>query len=150
MKEYRIAANGPVVKTLALKAPPERAFAHFTENMGQWWPLATHSLSRAKAVNVVFEPRRGGRIYEIDADGREREWGRVKECARPHRLAFSWVLGDAAKATEVELAFEDDGRGGTRFRLEHRGWLETKSSIDRRGEYDRGWTPVLAAFEEGL
>lgn len=145
-----MARPGPVVKFLSLKAPPERAFAHFTDNMRLWWPLATHSLAQEKATNVVFEARTGGRIYEIDVDGREREWGRVKDCVRPHRLVFSWVLGNSANATEVELLFEDDGRGGTRFRLEHRGWLETKSAVDRRSRYDEGWTPVLAAFAAGL
>lgn len=146
MKEYRIAAPGPVVKSLSLKAPPARAFAHFTDQIALWWPLATHSLSQADARNVVFEAKAGGRIYEVDAAGRDREWGRVKACEPPHRLVFSWVLETISQATEVEVRFEDDGAGGTNFRLEHRGWLETKSSVDRRGMYDAGWAPVLDAY----
>lgn len=150
MKDNRIARPGPVVKMLRLKAPPARAFAHFTEGISAWWPLATHSLSQALARKVAFEARAGGRIYETDADGREREWGRVTECAPPRRLVFSWVLEDPAQATEIEVAFEDDGAGGTRLRLEHRGWLETGSSLERRGGYDEGWTSVLAAYEAAL
>ncbi|HNR76988.1 MAG TPA: SRPBCC family protein [Parvularculaceae bacterium] len=148
MKEYGKVA--PVEKTLSLKAPPARAFAHFTENMGAWWPLATHSLSQANAKTVVFEAKKGGRIYEIDVTGREREWGRVKVCEAPHRLVYSWVLENIAEATEVEVTFEDDGKGGTDFTLVHRGWLETKSGAERREMYDGGWMPVLAAYEAAL
>lgn len=148
MKEYGKIA--PIEKRLSLKASPERAFAHFTDNITQWWPLATHSLSQANAKTVVFEATKGGRIYEIDATGGEREWGRVKECAAPHRLVFSWVLEKPADATEVEVTFTDDGKGGTDFSLTHRGWLETKSGAGRREMYDNGWAPVLAAYERTL
>ncbi|MCB2096870.1 MAG: SRPBCC domain-containing protein, partial [Parvularculaceae bacterium] len=141
MKEYGKIA--PVEKTLSLKASPARAFAHFTDNMALWWPLGSHSLSQANAKTVVFEAKKGGRIYEIDVTGREREWGRVKECEAPHRLVFSWVLENPAEATEVEVTFEDDGTGGTDFKLVHRGWLETKSGAERREMYAGGWTPVL-------
>lgn len=150
MKEYKTGPVGPVMKALSLKAPPSRAFAHFTDNIARWWPLATHSLSGAQARSVVFEAEKGGRIYEIDATGREREWGRVKECEPPHRLVFSWVLENPAEATEVEVTFEDDGGGGTDFTLVHRGWLETKSAVERRGMYESGWTPVLAKYQGSL
>lgn len=148
MKEY--GAAGPVVKTLSLKAPPPRAFTHFTDNIATWWPLAIHSLSHEQAQGLVFEAKRGGRIYEIDAAGRERDWGRVRECDAPHRLVFSWVLEKPAEATEIEVTFADDGKGGTDFTLTHRGWLETKSGADRRCMYDGGWLGVLAAFEGSL
>jgi uncharacterized protein YndB with AHSA1/START domain len=148
MKEYGKIV--PVEKRLSLKASPERAFAHFTDNIAAWWPLATHSLSQGEARSVVFETKEGGRIYEIDASGREREWGRVKECAAPHRLVFSWVLEKPADATEVEVTFTDDGKGGTDFTLTHRGWLETKSAAERRGMYDEGWVGVLAAYQGSM
>ena len=102
------------------------------------------------AFPVVFEAKKGGRIYEIDVTGREREWGRVKECEAPHRLVFSWVLENVAEATEVEVTFEDDGKGGTDFKLVHRGWLETKSGAERREMYAGGWTPVLDDYVSSL
>jgi uncharacterized protein YndB with AHSA1/START domain len=148
MKEY--AAPGPVEKRLSLKAAPARAFHHFTDNIAAWWPLATHSLSQALARDVAFEAKNGGRIFETDATGREREWGRVKVCEPPHRLVFSWVLENPGEATEVEVTFEDDGEGGTDFMLVHRGWLETKSGADRRDMYDTGWASVISRYEESL
>lgn len=148
MKEYGKIA--PVEKTLSLKASPARAFAHFTGNIAQWWPLAEHSLSHENARDLVFEAKKGGRIYEIDGAGREREWGRVRECDAPHRVVFSWVLEKPADATEIEVTFEDDGNGGTDFKLVHRGWLETKSGAERRGMYDGGWMGVLSGFARTL
>ena len=150
MKEYGPSTFGPVVKTLSLKATPARAFAHFTDNIAVWWPLAIHSLSHDEAKGLVFEARSGGRIYEIDGAGRTREWGRVKECEPPHRLVFSWVLEKPADATEIEVTFADDGKGGADFTLTHRGWLETKSGADRRAMYDGGWLGVLSAYERTL
>jgi uncharacterized protein YndB with AHSA1/START domain len=150
VKEYKPGAVAPIVKTLTLKASPERAFAHFTDNIGVWWPLASHSLSQSAAKTATFEAKKGGRIFETDVNGREREWGRVRECDPPHRLVFSWVLENPADATEVEVRFEADGKGGTDFRLTHRGWLETKSGAERRGMYDDGWAPVLDNYRRGL
>lgn len=150
MKEYGKSAIAPVEKTLSLKASPEKAFAHFTDNIAVWWPLATHSLSQAEARTVTFEAKEGGRIYETDVKGRTREWGRVRECDAPHRLVFSWVLENPAEATEVEVTFDPDGKGGTNFKLVHRGWLETKSGVERREMYTQGWMPVLAALGETL
>jgi len=148
MKEYGKIA--PIEKTLSLKASPARAFAQFTDNIAAWWPLATHSLSQGAARSVVFEATAGGRIYEIDAAGRERDWGRVKACDAPHRLVFSWVLEKPAEATEVEVSFADDGKGGTNFTLTHRGWLETKSGAEGRDLYLGGWAGVLDAYRARL
>jgi hypothetical protein len=37
--------------------------------MGTWWPLTTHKIGNAKAVDAVIEPRIGGRWYERGEDG---------------------------------------------------------------------------------
>ncbi|MEE2692376.1 MAG: SRPBCC family protein [Pseudomonadota bacterium] len=138
----------PVVKRLSLKAPPEKAFHHFTDNLGLWWPLETHKLSKGAAVSATFEAREGGRVYETGDDGVEREWGRVKICEPPHRLVFSWVLDKPDEATEVEVTFEGDGAGGTALTLTHRGW--ENRNREARDMYDRGWTGVLEAFGRKL
>jgi uncharacterized protein YndB with AHSA1/START domain len=150
MKEREKSGVAPVVKTLSLKAAPAKAFAHFTDNIALWWPLAVHSLSHENAKSLVFEARVGGRIFEVETSGREREWGRVKECDPPHWLVFSWVLEKPAEATEIEVTFEPDGKGGTDFTLVHRGWLETKSGAERREMYESGWAGVLDGFVLGL
>ncbi|PQA89133.1 SRPBCC family protein [Hyphococcus luteus] len=140
----------PVVKTITLNASVEKAFRHFTDNIHAWWPLATHSLSAENAQSVVFEARPGGRIYEIDKDGKERDWGVVKACDAPSRLVFSWVLENPAGATEVEVRFADEGAGKSSLTLIHRGWENREDGAKWRKDYDGGWDGVLGKYAAAL
>lgn len=140
----------PIKKTLMLKAPPERAFDHYTKQIHVWWPLSTHSLSQSSAVHVTFETEEGGRIFETDHNGREREWGRVKLFDRPNRLIYSWVLEAPEKETEVEISFESDDAGGSVMTLVHRGWERRPDGGEARGQYVPGWESVLALYWQSL
>lgn len=140
----------PIVKRLDLPVTPERAFEHFTKGIHLWWPLQGHSLAEDKADTVVFEAREGGRLYEIDTDGNEREWGRVIECEPPHLLVYSWVLERPSHATEVEVRFEPGGEHGTAMTLIHRGWDGRPDGAAGRVGYDGGWDGVLACYREAL
>ncbi len=33
----------PVVRAVTVQPPADRAFSIFTDRIGEWWPLATHS-----------------------------------------------------------------------------------------------------------
>ena len=35
----------PVIKTVTVRCAPEKAFRHFTEGMGAWWPIVTHHVA---------------------------------------------------------------------------------------------------------
>lgn len=140
----------PVVKILTLNASAARAFEHFTRRIHVWWPLATHSISLAAAKSVVFEAKKGGRLYEIDKDGREREWGRVLECDEPHRIVFTWVLEAPEKQTEVEVEFEEAGAEKCVMTLIHRGWENRPDGAEWRGKYNHGWDSVLGGFIETI
>ena len=140
----------PIVKTLELQAPVEKAFHHFTENIHLWWPMARHSLSQDDAVHVVFEGGAGGRLYEVDKDGREREWGRVLEWDAPRRAVFSWVLEAPEKQTEVEIQFTEGKAGGAVLTLIHRGWENRPDGAEWRGHYHTGWDGVLGRYVESL
>ena len=139
-------AVAPLVKKLVINASPEKAFHHFTKNIHVWWPLASHSLSRENAKTVMFEATEGGRIYEIERSGKEREWGRVMVCEPPHRLAFSWVLEAPEKATQVEVSFEQTGIGKTALTLTHSGWEHRPDGAEWRPQYDKGWDGVLIGY----
>lgn len=142
--------TGAVVKALDLNVSADRAFSHFTENIHVWWPLATHSLAGSEAKSVVFEARAGGRIYEVEQSGREREWGRVSVCEPPRRLVFSWVLEAPADATEIEVTFESTAPSRCRLRLEHRGFERRGEGALWRGRYDQGWQGVLGGYHASL
>lgn len=140
-----------VWKRLAVDCSPRRAFEVFTREIGTWWPKHTHSIGEEKVVEIVFEERLGGRVFERLDDGTEGEWGRILAWEPPARFLMSWYPGhDASEATELEVRFSPEG-DGTRVELEHRGWeLVGERALERRNNYDSGWSRVLGYYTEFL
>jgi uncharacterized protein YndB with AHSA1/START domain len=153
-QQDRPAAGVAVRQSVVVAAPQERAFAVFTERMGSWWPLTTHTIGTKPAVDAVIEPRTGGRWYERSADGTECDWGRVLAWEPPDRLVLSWEVScdwrhDTGLRTEVEVRFRRQGEDRTRVELEHRGLEAYGEQTDQmRGvfESDGGWPGLLARF----
>jgi uncharacterized protein YndB with AHSA1/START domain len=143
-----------VRKVVAVQAPPAVAWRVFTEKMGAWWPLDTHKIGKAKAVDAVIEPRAGGRWYERGDDGSTCDWGRVLSWEPHSRLVLSWDISadwqpDPTLKTEIEVRFIDDGENRTRVELEHRHLDRYGARRDQmRGIFDseRGWGGLLASF----
>jgi hypothetical protein len=134
----------PVEKCVLVRCDPTRAFAAFTAEIAQWWPMQTHSVAQAQARSVAIEPRIGGRIYETAADGAESEWGRVLAWSPPHGFSMTWHPGRPADPhTVVELSFAAEA-GGTRVRLVHRGWEALGEGAQAmRDNYNGGWDSVF-------
>jgi uncharacterized protein YndB with AHSA1/START domain len=150
-------AIDPVVKKVRVHLGIEDAFRLFTQGMGQWWPLDTHSIAadthdgRIKAEGLVFEGHTGGRIYERMSDGSEGLWGHVLLWEPPNRVVFSWnpSLIDRPH-TEVEVRFFPAG-DATDVELEHRGWERLGADgPGKRGAYDSGWPALLELFRAAL
>jgi uncharacterized protein YndB with AHSA1/START domain len=134
-------ASDAIHKTVLVDFPPAEAFELFTERIGSWWPVGSHSYGGDAVTDVVFEQRSGGRVYEVTAAG-EQDWANVRELEPPHRFLLEWLIGDAC-GTEVEVRFSPEGPG-CRVELEHRGF----GSSEPRGRYDSGWDIVLAGYTE--
>jgi uncharacterized protein YndB with AHSA1/START domain len=143
------AASVAIRKSVTVRVPIERAFRVFTDEIGSWWPLATKSVGEKEAVNLVLEPRIGGRVYEQVRSGEENDWGEVLVWEPPHRLAFSWHPGRAPETSqEVEVRFSAVG-DATEVALEHRGWerlVATAAEIPEH--YESGWDEVLSHYAE--
>jgi uncharacterized protein YndB with AHSA1/START domain len=134
----------PIVKRRRVPVSPDRAFTLFTDELGSWWPLATHSVGGDQAVAAVFEAVPGGRIYERTADGAEHQWGEVLEVEPGRRLVFTWHPGRAASTAQtVEVTFtESDGE--CLVELVHRGWEALgETAAQTRAGYDSGWDHVF-------
>lgn len=136
----------PVTKRIHVPLPPEGAFALFTEGVGRWWPVETHSLFGTKA-QVFFDPVSGGRVGERAPDGREETWGTVRVCDRPRRLVYTWHPGrDSATAQELEVVFDAEATGSV-VDLVHRGWDALgERAVESRASYETGWDLVLDRF----
>jgi len=141
-------AETAVRKSVLVKAPIERAFGVFVEQMETWWP-ATHHIGKTPFEAIFIEPCVGGRWYERDVEGKLADWGKVLAWDPPYRVALSWHVGpghdspewvcdmDPAKASEVEIRFTAEGPGATLVELEH-------SKLERHGE---GWEQLRAIFD---
>ena len=140
-------------KSLFVRAPQATAWRVFTQKIGRWWPLAAYKIGKAAAVDVIIEPRLGGRWYERGDDGTTCDWGSVLAWEPPERLVLSWDITadwqyDPALKTEVEVRFVADGEG-TRVELEHRRLdrfgarrEEMRRIFDKEGD----WGRLLAMF----
>ncbi len=143
----------PVVKSLTVKATPERAFAAFTANMSQWWPKS-HTIGKAPFETVVLEPRVGGRWYERAADGAETNWGKVLAWDPPRGFTLAWQIStawayDPDLITEVELTFAPQGGGTTLVTLEHRKLEAFGAGAAAMAEqFDGGWVGIIQQFAD--
>jgi uncharacterized protein YndB with AHSA1/START domain len=158
MMTEKVVATGvepnSVRKVLSVEAPPQVAWRVFTEKMGSWWPLASHKIGKANAVDAVIEPRVGGRWYERGDDGSTCDWGRVLSWEPHTRLVLSWEINgdwqaDANLKTEVEVRFIPEGKSGTRVELEHRHLDRFGARRDEmRGIFngEGGWSTLLSLF----
>ena len=141
----------PVMRTVTVAAPKDRAFEVFTSKMGEWWPTERHSIGEARVADVILEPIAGGRIYELWDDGTQKSWGRVVAWEPTDRVVLAWKPNDSDNPpTEVEVTFVPDG-DGTRVELEHRGWERLGDLAEEaRVSYasDGGWTFVLSRYAD--
>lgn len=156
MQDTQTAATSVRTATV-VKAPVERAFKVFSEEMASWWP-PDHHLMRKQLKEMVVEPRPGGRIYDLATDGSECCWARVLAYEPPHRFVFSWDISprweietDHGKTSEVVVSFTPVDDQTTRVELEHRhldrhgeGWEAERDAVGSSG----GWPDGLSRFAE--
>jgi uncharacterized protein YndB with AHSA1/START domain len=134
----------PIVVTVEVPSPPGRAFETFAAGFADWWPVATHSLSRSAAACCRLDATPGGALEERAPDGERHLWGTVESVDPGRRLRFTWHPGrEPDSAQWVEVEFTPSG-SGTRVTLTHGGWeaLGEIAPILRR-EYASGWREVL-------
>ncbi len=140
----------PILRTAVVARPVDEAFAVFTDEIGAWWPLPTHSIFQAEAGGVHFVD---GQLIERATDGRETVWAEVVAWEPPHRLALTWHPGHdpGGPAGQVEVRFTAEG-DGTRVELQHDGWESFGAeAMRRRRDYTgpSAWGHVLDHFADG-
>lgn len=143
-----------VRKEITVEASQARAFNVFAQELGAWWPLATHHIGSAPAETAIIEPRVGGRWFERAADGTECDWGRVLIWDPPGRLVLSWEISADFKPdenidTQVEVRFVAVGPALTRVELEHRRLEGFGAAAEQmRGIFDSegGWSRILREY----
>ena len=148
------APSEPVRKSVRVPLAVEATFRLFVDDIDRWWPVEVLSRTADEQYGdgvtvrrVVFEPRAGGRLYELTSEGVEGSWAEVLVYEPPSRIVLAWKPNDRDEPpTEVELRFEPDGEG-TLVRLEHRGWERLGARAEEaRAGHDGGWQTPLERF----
>lgn len=139
----------PIRKSVTVARSVDDAFALFTEGMGTWWPFEGHSIGEKRVASLVFEPKQGGRVYELWGDGSQHHWAMVTKYDPPAGFVLSWQPNpDRPAPTEVEVRFIAEG-SSTRVELEHRGWeLLGEQGPEARDSYNSGWPATLGRYAE--
>jgi len=142
----------PVVQSVVVKVPPERAFALFTADIARWW-APNFNVAKGLFADLVLEPKPGGRWFERAEDGAETDWGKVLAWDPPGRLLLGWQLNAEFKfdpdfVTEVEVLFESEGPG-TRVTLEHRNLERFGPSAEAiRQKVGGGWPKIVQLYSD--
>jgi uncharacterized protein YndB with AHSA1/START domain len=113
-----------VLVALRVAAPATRAFAAFTDEIGEWWcPNGLFRFTDRAGGRLAFEPDPPQRLVEIGSEGERFEIGPVIVWDPPHRLVFGWRQEGFPpdRSTEVSVRF-DAVEQGTRVTVEHFGW----------------------------
>lgn len=141
----------PVVKEISVPARPEEAFKQFTAGVASWWPRVTHSVSKGKCREVVWEGPAGSMLYEVDEDGERHIWGTFSEFDPPSKFVMSWHPGrNPETAQQIEVTFEARGDETlvTLRQWNFEGLGEDAASI--RAQYDGGWLALLGMYRDAL
>jgi hypothetical protein len=143
----------PVYKSITVRANAARAFKVFTEGLDSWWPK-THHVGSSPMIKGVVEGHVGGRIYCVQEDGDDCQWGEVLVWNPPTHFAMAWMVqpswqieSDAAKCSEVHVAFTPNPDGSTLVELEHRHFeRHGEGGAHMRGEVDGGWGGLMELY----
>ena len=139
---------------VTVSAPPERAFAVFTDGMDSWWNR-DHHVQSGTLKEIGVEPRVGGRLWEENEAGDVCTWGRVLAWDPPRVFAFSWLIGPSfeipaadAPGSRVTVTFSPTDTG-TYVELVHDrldvhgpGWERLRDAVANPG----GWPGGLRDF----
>lgn len=147
----------PITRSVSVRCSPERAFEIFTEEMGSWWPIDTHSRAATefedealKVERIEFQPGAGGLVLEHMSNGAVLPWGEVLQWEPPRRFVLAWKPHPREQPpTELEVRFAP-AAGGTEVILVHRAW-ERLVGIQPdvaagHANYSAGWEHTLSRF----
>ena len=138
----------PIQQSVHVDCPVEEAFRLFTEGLGEWWPLKSHSVAEDEAESCEMEPWEGGRVLERTRFGEEHEWGSVSVWDPPRRVELTWHPGEPAggsQTVDVEFLVDADG---TRVIVTHHGWQFAGAARCSIQACAPQWHTLLSRFRE--
>lgn len=140
----------PIVVEFEVESTVAHAFSMWTERAATWWPRG-HTVSKDDALEIVFEPMAGGRIYERTNSGPDHDWGEIVEWDPPGSLSYLWFLFfDKAGATDVTVSFTAT-EGGTLVRITQSGFDRLGAAgAERRQRTALAWETITSIYAEAI
>jgi uncharacterized protein YndB with AHSA1/START domain len=127
-------------RSVTVERPRDQVFALYTQRAATWWPLEVASHNGRLAVDVTYEPRVGGRVFETWRDGNEVTWGHILVWEPPRHFMYSYRPFADERLTEVEIWFAELAPERTEVRVQHRGWeAHGQDGVQRSAGYSSGW-----------
>lgn len=145
----------PVRRVVQVSAAVERAFAVFTEELGNWWPPLYTFAGEEGWDTAVIEPETGGRWFERNQAGEETAWGTVLTWDPPHHLILTWRVSPERtqeppeRASRVDVRFTAAGPNSSRVELIHDGFAQHgdgAQTLQQGMASPEGWTKILTAY----
>lgn len=141
----------PIIRIIEVPCDQPTAFHIFVEDIGLWWPLARFTQSAMfgqPARTVVIEPKVGGAVYEVSADGSRVIWGAVVHYELPVLLSMDFHIPlpkeQVNQRSLVEVRFEFVGAKRTKVTLTQTNWeaFGQRGSM-LHGGYGLGWANIF-------
>lgn len=134
----------PIRQALMIEADQRRTFEAFARKLAKWWPAGSGRRRRTADVRV---DEHAGRIYQVGADGVEREWAVLTSWRPPHAFSFIPTSGTTGESAEIALRFQRLGPALTRVVVEHRGWEHLSGALYERDTIGAGgWLSALRSY----
>jgi len=130
-----------VEQHIEIKAAPEKVFPMMLEHSGK-----RNTRPDGVPMQLLLEPKPGGRWYRDRGDGIGHLWGFVQVIKPPSLLELSGPLFMSYPAhNHVEVKIEEVG-GGSKVTLRHRalGMIDP----EHRKNVSTGWTHILTALKK--
>ncbi|MES0809435.1 SRPBCC family protein [Roseibium sp. SCPC15] len=143
-----------------LDLPRERAFSLFVDRPELWWSSPFSSPAEGPGdskVEAGIEPCVGGSCYEIDGDGRRRNWGTVLSIEPPLYIRLAWrvsqdgeEIADPSAASRVMVNFRQAGEA-TRLEIVHTEFLrhgEHGADYQKLMRQPDGWPRIIRNLQQ--
>jgi hypothetical protein len=147
---------GPLVVSSTVPLPIAPAWELLTSGMPRWWPYG-HRLGEVELCAVQVEAVTGGRWYQRDVLGQERDFGVVVEAEAPYLLRTQSFVGagyqhDPRGELEISVRLVEHESGTTVTwtleGFERLGPGGQQLRDDFAGTY--GWGDMATALEEAI
>lgn len=125
------AGTSPIELVLEVSVSRARAWDAYVHGLSEWW-LPGWTASGSGLDRITVDPHEGGRIVEHSRDGRETDWGEVRDAVPGERFSHTLSLAHDGDASFVAVTFVDLPQGGTRVRLTHAGWNDSNRGARAR------------------